>query len=173
MSTRLSWLEPVLQRLALEFADGLLAAAVRAPVADLGALLRDGAAFERELLRGVASSVAVERGVRARGGQRGGARAAARRMRARKKVAAAPRGVRAAPVGDADDGGAAAGLITDPASLLDVIDVTRPPPPPTRVRPRKREAPALRTTPDAPSLRPGERLQRTRSGGVVLTRGGK
>jgi hypothetical protein len=180
MITRLASPEVALEQLALEFAEQLLAAAISAPISELRDVLRDESLLRESILRAVVSALRSEtpelpaiRVPRARRPRAG----AVRRLPAA-RAALAPVHARTR-FDEVDDGDAFANAITDPSLLLDVISdgrdgrehrtVPRDPPP---------ESPLLAPKPPAasehgPTLRPGESLQRTAGGGVVLRRGAK
>jgi hypothetical protein len=178
MTTELVRLERELSLLASEFAMQLVRAALRARVAELDALC-DARALEPELF----AITLDESSSRARLVQAGAARAtesdgerADRPRRAGRpgpqrsaRAAAAPPRTSSAPP-DTDDADAAANVITDPSSLLEVLGSSTAP-----ASNRARATSFFRDQPDSteaqgPALRPGERLQRTAGGNVVLRR---
>ncbi len=173
-------LERALEQLAREFAMHVVADVVRARISDVSATLRDDAVLEPHSLRidpvrdrasprPLPVRAASPRSASPAGG-RGGRRVShAKRERARGAAATVPPDVMDEP--EPSD------IITDPALLLDVIASARrssPPPPPSR---RGSRAPGVLEARDegsgdaGPVLRPGERLQRTAGGSVVLRRG--
>jgi len=197
MNTRLASLDATLEQLALEFARKLTAAAMTAPVAELRAFLGEGSALSRILLDGIAKLAPPEvarvfREVAppepdAAPAKRAAAPEPLEASPARPPVvrAALPAPRRARPVvtrprarprpgpDPVDDGEAFANAITDPSILLERIGTG----PAVTARELRREvellSPPVRVTEAGPALRPGERLQRTSGGNMVLRRGGK
>jgi hypothetical protein len=175
MTTRLASLEAALARLADAFAHQLVHAALRAPTADLREVLAGGLHLDRALAAAVANLARAEL-----------AASQSRPGRARPRVARASSSVvdshrRARPsrksVDVAPDDAAFEHVITDPSLLLGVIGADTP----VVARESRASSTLLRASThvradgDAkgPTLRPGERLQRTTGGNVVLRRGGK
>jgi hypothetical protein len=163
MTTQLASLEAALEQLALEFAEKLLATAISAPISELSIVLRAGKGLQQGILRTVATLVKAERQPI---------------LPSRVTRALRPRALALAPApactrfDDVDDSDAFANAITDPSLLLEVIGSGRPaardPQPETQLLVTK--APASE---QGPTLRPGESLQRTAGGGVVLRRGAR
>jgi hypothetical protein len=151
MNPRLAALEATLEALATEFARRLVEAALRAPVGELSALLRDGIPVSRAPV----------------GKVRGPGLRVSLRTPEREPVVV-------------DDGDAAGSVITDPSLLLEVLGSGPSPAPRTTRRAATEEAgilgPSSVKVPRAastPTLRAGERLQRTAGGSMVLRRGAK
>lgn len=146
-------LERALEQLAREFAMHVIADVVRAHLSEVRATLRDEAvlspaAFPIDV---VARSVRPPPSAAQRRGD---------------STPPAP------PLPAPDDEPEPSELITDPALLLDVIASaprSSPPPPP---RAATLVEVSNRPSGTDPLLRPGERLQRTAGGSVVLRRGG-
>jgi hypothetical protein len=180
MTTQLASLEAALEQLALEFAEKLLATAISAPISELSVVLRAGKGLHRGILRAVATHVKAERQpvLPSRVTRAPRPRALAVRSHAVAREALAPAPHSRTPFDEADeadevdDSDAFANAITDPSLLLEVIGSGRPaarhPRPETQILVTK--APASE---QGPTLRPGESLQRTAGGGVVLRRGAR
>jgi hypothetical protein len=166
MSVSLVSLEHALERAALDFASALVLAALRAKVEDLPLLRHDPAQltaeqFPLDLVRPPtrAPSRAVARATsqpRVRVAKPSPAKKVKTRPRARPDEA------------EADDGGGH--TITDPSLLLAAIESDAQPE--SRARPSRSTAFFSSAVEDTgPALRPGERLQRSAGGTVILRRG--
>jgi hypothetical protein len=175
MTTRLASLEAALARLADVFANQLARAVLRAPPAELREVLTGGLQLDRALAAAAANLARAGRAANLPHPGRPSRRVAppvshleAPRRRGRPSRTS----LDAAP-----EDAAFEHAITDPSLLLGVIGAA------TAVVAREsRASSTLLTAPtpgqaDAqghgPTLRPGERLQRTTGGNVVLRRGGK
>ncbi len=175
MTSRIVLLEDTLRKLAHDLALQLVQAAFRLRVAELAEGL-------------VAGSPAVRMTpLEARRASTSGARTSARPRRSAREAPAERRAVRASAFGGrersaghvhADDSDVPANIITDPGLLLDVIGSAARS---SRRAPHREEpgevdlqGPGLSAANgNGPVLRPGERVQRTAAGHVVLRRGGK
>jgi hypothetical protein len=147
------------ERLARAFAERVVAAAVRAPVFELDEVLT------RAMASPPRRESTHEKPKREAQTRVNGARATHEEAPSRRS---------APPPPESDEPETFANVITDPSLLLDVIESTPTlPAAPPRV-PRPRAAPELLTQAVAlrgPALRPGERLERTARGSVILRRG--
>lgn len=179
MTTPIDSLELTLRQLANDFAHRLVEAAFRSPVSELAEGLVAGSFATRAKRTGPKPP----RRSREAAPQRPG--------RSKSKAPAEPRATRAPrpptrsvrrrerPADDAPthDSDVPPNVITDPGLLLGVIGSAALSPPRT---PRQEEPEAVDVNPgpsdatdSGPVLRPGESLQRTAAGHVVLRRGGK
>jgi hypothetical protein len=179
MTTDLVSLERELERLAHDFAIKLIWAALRARVEELDVLV-ESTTFEPEAFP--VDLVPPRR----RGPRVLPPTPAAPAQRSRRTVAPRPAPVlRRAPArrDEPEDDDTMANMITDPGLLLDVIEAGNVPsrrserpeagvPQAGRVSKLLRDPVARASEPEqGPALRPGERLQRTAGGNVVLRRG--
>jgi hypothetical protein len=157
MTRRHAALETTLKALADDFANRVALAMVRAPVTELGAAF-DAGELRRALLAAFAR-LTVERKpetrppVRRRRREVPGSRVVVSKERDSHPI---------------EDRGA--GAITDPSLLLLAMEQERRVPVSQAPPPR---ADVTRSVSAGPTLRPGERLQRTTGGGLVLRRPGK
>jgi hypothetical protein len=180
MTIRLASLEATLEQLAERFAVELVKAARHAPIAELREVLQGGPELQRVMMQLVASlshAVKVPSPV-TRPSSPPATRLPlthrpARRRASPRAASQVARPSRTARFDDADDSASFTNVITDPSFLLGAI---ASPGSPARHEPLP-EPELLRPAADAreqgPTLRPGEQMQRTSSGNVVLRRGGK
>jgi len=182
MKNRTAPLEAALEQLAFDFATRLVDAAFRARVTDLEAVLADRSPAPRARVKAARKpEVAAPAEARVAGAARGRSKPSRQVVQATPASRAARRR-QISPAGPPapHDLESSPDVITDPSHLLGVIGahesaVTRPS--------QSRGAPdqglfgpasrLVASSDGGPSLRPGERVQRTAAGTVVLRRRGK